>query len=48
MGKLIDRVKELKEKYLNEGLSEDEVIKRISVDLSIPFVFANVLYNLAD
>ena len=46
MDKLIDRVKELKNHYLIDGITDEEVIERISDDLDVNTTLIRILYNL--
>lgn len=46
MAKLIDKVKEMKEQYLNEGMTDKEAIEKISNELNINLLFVKILYYL--
>ena len=46
MAKLIDKVKKMKEQYLNEGMTDKEAIEKISNELNINLLFTKILYYL--
>ena len=46
MIKLIDEIKSLKKQYLNERMTDDEAIKKISEELNISVMLVKILYYI--